>query len=156
MDEVHGENYAIYAQSGKPLAYLFVDPTHEHHTGHIESIKPIAAMFREKLNFVCIDAIKFGDHAKALNLAEPKWPSFVVQDLNKQLKYPFQQSESPDPEEIKRFIEDFLAGKLEPQLKSQAIPEVQSENVYTVVGKSFEDVVFDDSKDVFIELYASW
>lgn len=52
-------------------------------------------------------------------------------------------------------VEKYLDGKLEPTLKSQPVPE-QTESVFTVVGKTFEETVFDDSKDVFIEFYASW
>ena len=51
---------------------------------------------------------------------------------------------------------NYVSGKLEPTLKSQAIPESQDESVFNVVGKQFEETVFDDSKDVFIEFYASW
>jgi len=58
--------------------------------------------------------------------------------------------------EAGEWVEQYLAGNLQPQLKSQPIPETQDESVYTLVGKNFEDVVFDDSKDVFIEFYASW
>jgi len=108
------------------------------------------------MNFVWIDAIKFGDHAKALNLQEPKWPAFVVQDLDKQLKYPFDQSKEVTPEAADDWVEKYLTGTLEPTLKSQSIPETQSEAVYSLVGKSFEEVVYDDSKDVFVEFYASW
>jgi protein disulfide-isomerase A1 len=156
IDEVNAENYMTYAQSGIPLAYLFIDPTSESKDADIATVKSVAGEHKGHINFVYIDAVKFGDHAKALNLAEPKWPSFVIQDLGKQLKYPFDQSLEVTTEAIKQFVADFAAGKLEPQLKSQAIPATQDEAVYTVVGKSFDEVVYDDSKDVFMEFYATW
>ncbi|KDQ64544.1 hypothetical protein JAAARDRAFT_118170 [Jaapia argillacea MUCL 33604] len=156
IDEVNAENYQVYAQSGKPLAYLFLDPTDEKKDEHVAAIRPIATQYRGKVNFVWIDAIKFGDHAKALNLPEPKWPSFVVQDLTQQLKYPLDQSKPFTTEVVGEWIELFVAGKLEPQLKSEAIPESQDEPVFVLVGKQFDEVVFDDEKDVFIEFYATW
>ncbi|KAG6831586.1 hypothetical protein H0H92_009059 [Tricholoma furcatifolium] len=156
IDEVSGENYAIYASSDKPLAYLFLDPTKEGKEEAIAAIKPIAQKYKSKVNFVWIDAVKFGDHAKALNLPEAKWPSFVVQNLQKQLKYPIDQENEITPEIVDSWVEQYLDGKIEPSLKSMPIPETQDEAVYTVVGKSFDDVVYDDSKDVFIEFYASW
>ncbi|KAF8076444.1 protein disulfide isomerase [Lyophyllum atratum] len=156
IDEVSGENYAVYAQSPKPLAYLFLDPTTEGKDAAIAAIKPCAQKYKSKVNFVWIDAVKFGDHAKALNLQEAKWPAFVIQDLDKQLKYPFDQSKEYTSEAAEAWVEQYLADKLEPTLKSQPIPASQDEAVYTLVGKSFDDVVFDDSKDVFVEFYASW
>jgi protein disulfide-isomerase A1 len=108
------------------------------------------------MNFVWIDAVKFGDHAKALNLGEAKWPAFVVQDLQKQLKYPLDQSKDFSAEDAGEWVEKYLLGELQPQLKSQPIPDTQDESVYTLVGKNFDDVVFDDAKDVFVEFYASW
>ncbi|KAG5649024.1 hypothetical protein DXG03_000373 [Asterophora parasitica] len=156
IDEVSGENYATYAQSTKPLAYLFLDPTADGKDAAIEAIKPVAAKYKSKLNFVWIDAIKFGDHAKALNLPEAKWPAFVVQNLESQLKYPFDQTKEVTPGAADEYLADYFAGKIEPTLKSQPIPEVQNTASYTLVGKSFDDVVFDDSKDVFVEFYATW
>lgn len=155
IDEVSGENYAVYANSPKPLAYLFVDPS-EDKDKHIDAILPIAKKYKPKMNFVWIDAVKFGDHGRALNLLETNWPSFVIQDLSKQLKYPLDQSKELTPELTSAWIEQYLAGKLEPSLKSEPVPEFQDESVYTVVGKSFEEAVFDDSLDVFIEFYATW
>jgi protein disulfide-isomerase A1 len=156
IGEVNGDNYAVYAASSKPLAYLFVDPSDEKHEEHIAAIKPIAADHKGKLNFVWIDAIKFGDHAKALNLQEAQWPSFVIQDLTQQLKYPLDQATPVTPERVVEMLELFHGGKLEPQLKSQPIPATQDESVFTLVGKQFDEIVFDDSKDVFIEFYATW
>ena len=156
IDQVGGENYGTYAQSGKPLAYLFLDPTDEKREQYIDAIRPIAAKYKGKVNFVWIDAIQFGDHGKALNLVQAKWPSFVLQDLSKQLKYPLDQNEAVTPELVDQLVEGYLEGKLEPSLKSQPIPETQDEDVFVLVEKQFEDVVFDDSKDVFVEFYAPW
>lgn len=156
IDEVSGENFNVYAASGKPLAYLFLDPADEKKEEHIAMIKPVAATFKSKVNFVWIDAIKFSDHGKALNLVENKWPSFVLQDLEKQLKYPFSQAKDVTPEAVTELVNSFLDGKLEPQLKSEAIPETQDGPVFTLVGKQLEEIVFDDSKDVMVEFYAPW
>jgi len=155
IDEVNGENYAIYGASSKPLAYLFLDPSAEDKDKHIEALRPIAKKFRSKMNFVWIDAVKFGEHGRALNLLETKWPAFVIQDIVKQLKYPLDQTKEVTAELAEAWVEQYVGGKLEPSLKSQAIPETQG-NVYTVVGKTFNEVILDDSKDVFVEFYASW
>lgn len=156
IDEVSGDNYAVYASSPKPLAYLFIDPTTETREADIASIKPIAQKYKSKVNFVWIDAVKFGDHAKALNLPEAKWPAFVIQDLTTQLKFPLDQSKDISPEGVANWVEKYLDGKIEPTLKSEPIPETQDEPVFNLVGKQFDEVVFDDSKDVFVEFYASW
>jgi protein disulfide-isomerase A1 len=156
IDEVSGENYQVYANSGKPLAYLFVDPTDENKDKHIEALRPVAALHKGHVNFVWIDAIKFGDHAKGLNLDEAKWPSFVIQDLKKQLKYPYEQGKEIETKVISDMVQEYRDGKLLPHLKSAAVPETQDESVYTLVGKNYEEIVDDDSKDMFIEFYAPW
>lgn len=156
LGEVNGDTYAAYAASAKPLAYLFIDPADATSESYIELLKPVASLYRGKINFVWIDASKFADHGKALNLAEPKWPSFVVQDVEKQLKYPYDQDKVIEAEAISAMVADYIDGKLVPTLKSQPIPETQDESVFTLVGQQFEEVVFDDSKDVFIEFYATW
>lgn len=80
----------------------------------------------------------------------------VKAHLQKQLKYPYDQSEEITGEALETMLNEFLDGKLEPQLKSQPIPETQDEPVFELVGKQFEEVVFDDEKDVFVEFYATW
>ncbi|KAL4075823.1 thioredoxin-like protein [Scleroderma citrinum] len=156
IGEVNGETYGVYVVSGRPLAYLFVDPNDEKSQTYIDALKPVASKFRGKVNFCWIDATKFGDHAKALNLVDAKWPSFVVQDLERQLKYPYDQSKDVEPAAVSALVADYLDGKLTPKLKSQPIPETQDENVFVLVGEQFDDVVFDDTKDVFVEFYATW
>ncbi|VDL63596.1 unnamed protein product [Hymenolepis diminuta] len=56
---------------------------------------------------------------------------------------------------LKKFISDYNAGTLEEFIKSEAIP-LEQEDVVKVVGKTFKDIVYDESKDVLIEFFAPW
>ncbi|XP_078573399.1 protein disulfide-isomerase A4-like [Branchiostoma floridae x Branchiostoma japonicum] len=56
---------------------------------------------------------------------------------------------------LREFVEAFKNGEVKPVIKSQPVPKKQGA-VTTVVGKNFEKVVMDKSKDVLIEFYAPW
>ncbi|KDQ08835.1 hypothetical protein BOTBODRAFT_37526 [Botryobasidium botryosum FD-172 SS1] len=157
IDQIGGDNYPTYAESGLPLAYLFVDPTDEaQRLKLVDSIKPIAAKYKGKVNFVWIDSIHYAGHAKNLNLVQEKWPSFAIQDIAASTKYPLDQTIDISPDTIEDFVSQFVGKKLEPSLKSEPIPEKQEEGTFVLVGKQFDEVIFDDSKDVFVEFYAPW
>lgn len=59
-------------------------------------------------------------------------------------------------EALKSFVEDVLADKLEPFIKSEPVPESQDGPVVVAVGKNFDDVVMNVDKDSLIEFYAPW
>ncbi|XP_072038113.1 protein disulfide-isomerase A3-like isoform X2 [Amphiura filiformis] len=69
-------------------------------------------------------------------------------------KYAMQDKFSMDA--LDKFVSGFLAGDVEPYLKSDPIPESNDDPVKVVVGKNFNDIVMDDTKDVLIEFYAPW
>jgi protein disulfide-isomerase A1 len=100
---------------------------------------------------------QFSDHAKSLNLPEPKWPSFAIQQIQDQTKFPMPQSQDVTAKTVGDFVSKFTKGEIAASIKSQPVPKSQDEPVYNVVADTFEDVVLkDNSKDIFIELYASW
>ncbi|XVE99320.1 hypothetical protein REPUB_Repub03eG0188200 [Reevesia pubescens] len=57
---------------------------------------------------------------------------------------------------IKSFAKDFLEDELQPYYKSDSIPEKNDGDVKIVVGKNFDEIVLDESKDVLLEIYAPW
>ncbi|KAI1779807.1 protein disulfide isomerase [Hypoxylon cercidicola] len=155
IGEVGPDTYSGYMSAGIPLAYIFSE-TAEERKELGDALKPIAEKFRGKINFATIDASSFGAHAGNLNLKTDKFPSFAIQETVKNQKFPFDQEKEITYDAISAFVEDFSAGKIEPSLKSEPIPEKQEGAVTVVVGKSYEDIVLDDSKDVLIEFYAPW
>lgn len=154
MDDIGPENYQKYVSAGLPLTYLFVaDDKQRESVGQF--VEVAAKKYRGKINFVYIDANQFGGHAKSINLKE-EWPALGIHDLKSNSKYPFNQANELTEESVAKFIEEFVAGKLTPDVKSQPIPESNDEPVKVVVAKNFKEIVLDESKDVLIEFYAPW
>ena len=60
-------------------------------------------------------------------------------------------------DDVAKFISDFKAGNLQPHLKSQDVSAATTVDGLTiVVGKTWNDVVADPSKDVLVKYYAPW
>jgi len=57
---------------------------------------------------------------------------------------------------IRNFHTGFTEGTLTGHVKSEPVPETQDGPVYVLVGKSWNDVVLDETKDVLVEYYAPW
>lgn len=179
LDEISPDNFATYAGAGIPLAYVFV-PSNDPKLGEIvEAVKPVAREHKGRINFVWIDSNKvrpfcvrllcprvaslitdaalrqqFADHAKSLNLQEPKWPAFAIQNIQEMTKFPLDQSKDVTHDNVAAFVKDFVDGKVKPSIKSQKAP-VQDQPVHVLVADEFDEVTSDD-KDVLVEFYAPW
>ncbi|KAF9927668.1 protein disulfide-isomerase precursor [Mortierella antarctica] len=154
MDEIGPDNYATYMDGGLPLAYLFYSSTEERDAVG-PAFEALAKENKGKVNFVYIDAQKFGAHASNLNLKE-SWPAFGIQNVATGAKYPLVQEGDLSVEKAKALVEGVLAGTVEPSIKSEAIPETNDDPVKVVVAHSYKDIVEDETKDVLIEFYAPW
>lgn len=82
----------------------------------------------------------------------------IISPAENMLKYAFEgDAKTLTTDQISGFLDDFTNGKLQPHLKSEPIPDPQTvDGVTTLVGKSWEDVVKDTSKDVLVKYYAPW
>jgi protein disulfide-isomerase A1 len=54
------------------------------------------------------------------------------------------------------FVNEAIAGTYQGYKKSEPIPAANDDAVKVIVGKTFEEIVFDKEKDVFVEFYAPW
>jgi protein disulfide-isomerase A1 len=155
VGEVGPETYSGYMAAGIPLAYIFAETQEERDT-LAKELKPLAQKHKGAINFATIDAKSFGQHAGNLNLEAGKFPAFAIQKTEKNQKFPYDQEKAITEKDIGQFVDDFLAGKVEPSIKSDPIPDSQEGPVTVVVAKNYEDVVINNDKDVLVEFYAPW
>jgi len=105
------------------------------------------------LNFAVSNIMDFGNELEEYNLksADDK-PVVAGKDA---IGQKFVMSDEFSMDNLEKFCNDLLDGKLEPYLKSEAVPEPNDEPVKVAVAKNFNDLVTDD-KDALIEFYAPW
>jgi len=65
-------------------------------------------------------------------------------------------SEAFSMDSLKAFLDDFKAGKLEPYMKSEPLPDNSAPGVKVAVAKNFDELVTNSEKDVLVEFYAPW
>ncbi|KAL7313779.1 protein disulfide-isomerase precursor [Mucor circinelloides] len=154
LDAIDASNFKSYAEAGLPLAYLFHDNADDQQK-LTEMATPLAKKYKGKINFVHIDANKFGAHAGNLGLKE-EWPAFAIQHLDTGAKFPLDQTKAVAFENLEPFLQDYVDGKIKATVKSAEAPAENNGPVKVVVANEFVDIVLDKSKDVFLEVYAPW
>lgn len=155
MDEISPENFGSYAEQGLPIAYLFVEPENVSALRSlVDDLTPLAKELKGDVNFVYIDAIKFIEHGKSLNLPGDSWPAFVVQDLAKQTKFPL--TGAVTKANVEDFMRKWVKGEIMPSVKSASVPASQDGPVYKLVADGWDQLFEDENKDVFAEFFAPW
>ncbi|KAJ7855841.1 thioredoxin-like domain-containing protein [Mycena leptocephala] len=157
--ELNGGDYATYLETlhwYKPAANILLDPTDESTEALISSIIPMASKYRSDMVFVWSDVRTTKNNTYlSFGLPEPKWPSFFIENTVTHRFFPYDQSKTVDAKGVEEWVKQYLSGQLVSAPKTQPIPEDQTGSVYDLVGAEFDSVVFDDSKDVFIEFYGA-
>ncbi|EJS44527.1 pdi1p [Saccharomyces arboricola H-6] len=163
--EIDGSVFNQYVESGLPLGYLFYDSDED-----LDEYTPIFTKLakdnRGLMNFVSIDAKKFGRHAANLNMKE-QFPLFAIHDMIQDLKYGLPQLSEEAFDEltdkivleskaVESLVKDFLKGDATPIVKSQDVFETQDSSVFQLVGKNHDEIVNDPKKDVLVVYYAPW
>ncbi|CAH0562010.1 unnamed protein product [Brassicogethes aeneus] len=118
-------------------------------------ILKVAKEFDGKLNFAVSSKDDFQHELNEYGLEFVKGdkPVVTARDSKDQK---FVLKEEFSVESLTVFAKDVLDGKLEPYLKSEAIPDNNDVPVKVAVAKNFNELVVDNDKDVLIEFYAPW
>jgi len=159
VGELTNDNQVVYNGRDLPLVKFYADlPWHLDYKGinyFMNKIRKVAKDFSDK--FVFAVASKSKNSKEIDDAALPKGANqydapFVI--LHKGKKYPAPALFSADG--LKAHLESFLESKLEPYIKSEPLPEQPEDGPAIVVGKNFDEIVLDPSKDVLLEAYAPW
>ena len=117
----------------------------------------VAVEVKGKLQVVATD-IKEGFEARLaefIGVKKEDLPTVRISDTRSDMKKYNMEGEITK-ENVLDFVKKWEEGKLKPHLKSQEIPKEQKGDVYTLVGKAFEEVVKTSDKDVLVKFYAPW
>ncbi|XP_072337403.1 protein disulfide-isomerase-like isoform X2 [Scyliorhinus torazame] len=133
---------------------LFINKTIEEHNQILKKFQDAAASFRGKILFVFIEMNGDIEHVLGyFSITKKDVPAIRLINIPsvKKYKFPFDVITT---ENVKSFCQNSLDGKHEPYLKSEDIPEDWDKNpVKVLVGRNFEKVAFDETKNVFVEIY---
>ena len=139
---------------------LFVSKKSEAFESLLEEYKKIAVHYKSKVLFIYID-IDVDENLRILeffNIQPKDCPSYrfiILEDDGMQKFKP--DSDELKEELVKTFVQEVLDGKRKPHLNTEEIPEDwDAKEVKVLVGKNFDQVAKDKSKNVFVEFYAPW
>jgi protein disulfide-isomerase A1 len=121
--------------------------------------KEIAKEYKGQMLFVSINTDE-EDHKRILEffgMKEDEIPGMRLIKLAEDMAKYKPEDPTISDANIRKFVGDFMDEKLKQHLLSEEIPEDwDKEYVKVLVGKNFEAVAKDVTKDVLVEFYAPW
>merc|ERR1712158_23087 len=155
----HDTAQKIFSGEVKNHLLLFVSQKSEDFPAQKEFAAKIAADYKNKVLFVTVDADE-EDHKRILEffgMKEDEVPGMRLIRLEEDMAKYKPESGAIEEANVRKFVQDFLDGKLKQHLLSEDIPEDwDKEPVKVLVGKNFEEVAMNKDKNVLVEFYAPW
>jgi protein disulfide-isomerase A1 len=150
------ENAAKIFGSGIDNHFLyFSHKSAENHESVVDQLRVVAQEFRGKIRFTYVPSTTESNAMSYFDLTADHLPAVLVSLGSGGMKK-FCFSKELTAANIREHVNDFHNGKLKPTLKSEEIPKDNNGLVIVVVGKNFNDIVLDTSKNVLLEFYAPW
>nr|XP_055195811.1 protein disulfide-isomerase A2 isoform X2 [Nyctereutes procyonoides] len=137
---------------------LFVNQTLAEHLELLEGFGEAAPPFRGQVLFVVVDVGASNAHVlQYFGLKAEEAPALRLINMETTKKYAPAGGGPLTAAAVATFCHAVLSGQVKPYLLSQDVPpDWDRRPVKTLVGKNFEQVAFDETKNVFVKFYAPW
>ncbi|KAM9770331.1 protein disulfide-isomerase A2 [Menidia menidia] len=136
---------------------LFINSTVTSHMNLIDESRAVAKEFKGKILFVKLDMTSALSHVlKYFGVSESDAPTVRIINMETQKKFKI-DSEEVTVDSLRQLCQEVVDGTAKAYYRSEEIPEDwDKEPVKVLVGKNFESVALDETKNVFVEFYAPW
>ncbi|XP_010989400.3 protein disulfide-isomerase A2 [Camelus dromedarius] len=137
---------------------LFVNQTLAPHRELLAGFQEAAPPFRGQVLFVVVDVGADNDHVlQYFGLKAEEAPTLRFINIETTKKYALVDRGPVTATSVAAFCHAVLGGEVKPYHLSQEVPpDWDQRPVKTLVGKNFEQVAFDETKNVFVMFYAPW
>lgn len=154
FQEFTQENADMYVELGIPVIVGFYKDNKQ---PGVEIMNKIAQKNANngKVAFAWVDSVKLASFVEYVGLKD-KDPAICAYSFETDQRYLLPEGFKMTEESYEKWVNDMIAGKVEPTRKSEPIPEENEGPLYTVVGDSWETIVEDPKTDVLIAQVASW
>ncbi|KAM9554407.1 protein disulfide-isomerase A2 [Guaruba guarouba] len=136
---------------------LFLNKSSSSQLALRDGFRAAAGAFRGEVLFVVVDVAGYGANVLTFfGITPSDAPTLRLVKMKNNRKYRMEQDSFSDTA-ISTFIQAVLDGKVKPHLLSAVPPEDwDTRAVKVLVGQTFEQVAFDETKNVFVKFYAPW
>ncbi|XP_029948772.1 protein disulfide-isomerase A2 [Salarias fasciatus] len=147
----------IFTSGIRLHSLLFFNSTVESQKLLVEEARPVAKEFKGKMLFITIDVTAALSHVLGyFGVSEKDAPTARVINMDSGKKFGIAPGELT-ANSLRQLCQEVVDGTAKPYYRSQEIPEDWDKNpVKVLVGKNFEAVALDPTKNVFVEFYAPW
>ncbi|XP_061685646.1 protein disulfide-isomerase A2 [Syngnathoides biaculeatus] len=146
----------IFSSSVRLHCLLFINSTVASHTALVDQVRPLAEAYKGKMLFITIDvspAVSFVLDFFGVSAADAPTARIINMDTGKKFKVDSADLATALPP----LCQQVLDGTAKHYYRTQDVPEDWDKTaVKVLVGKNFESIALDPTKNVFVEFYAPW
>ncbi|XP_028419878.1 protein disulfide-isomerase A2 [Perca flavescens] len=147
----------IFTSSILLHSLLIINSSVESQKAILDDCRTIAKEFKGKMLFVVIDVTEaLSNVLNYFGVSENDAPTARLINMDTGKKFRIGAGDLT-PNSLRQLCQDVVDGTAEPYYRSEEIPEDWNKGpVKVLVGKNFESVALDPTKNVFVEFYAPW
>ncbi|KAF7667182.1 hypothetical protein LDENG_00072730 [Lucifuga dentata] len=147
----------IFTSKVRIHSLLFINTNVTSQTALLDQYRLVAKDFKGKMLFVVIDVTEAMSQVLTyFGVSESDVPTVRIINADTTKKYAIDAGEITE-NTLRQFSQGVIDGNATPYLRTQEIPEDWNKGpVKVLVGKNFEAVALDPTKNVFVEFYAPW